>query len=371
LRLTGDAFTIVDKFAPPTELSWPFSVSLNGVLTYRASPDATQPNAANAELVWYDSKGTRLGLAAPEGDYPGAELSPDGKYVAFARGMPADITWLDIEKKLTTKLTTDPASDQNPRWSPDGKTIAFDSVREGGSGIYMRTLGVTSEDKLIFKNDNAKSMSLSDWSRDGKYLVFVADNDIYALRVIQDPKTSEWTAEGKPITVTKTPFTESLPRISPDDRWIAYVSNQSTRDEIWIRSFPDPGTEQQVSSGAGRNLQNAQAHPHWSFTGREVYYFTGMGGAPQFMSVSVTPAGTSLNASAPQLFLPHPAARPPFSSAFSVTRDGRVLLQLAPIAGTIAPAALGQPTNTAAGSTSGSTTATIITNWAVKTPASR
>jgi Tol biopolymer transport system component len=367
LQLTGDAFTILDKFSPPPELSWPFSVSLNGVLTYRASPEATQANVGNAELAWYDSKGTRLGIAAPEADYPGPELSPDGKYVAFAKGMPADITWLDIEKKLTTKLTTDPAHDQNPRWSPDGKTIAFDSVREGGSGIYMRALGVTSEDKLIFKTDNAKSVSLSDWSRDGKYLVFVADNDIFALRVMQDPKSSEWTAEGKPITVTKTPFTEALPRISPDNRWIAYVSNQSTRDEIWIRSFPDPGTEQQVSSGAGRNTTTAQAHPHWSFSGKEVYYFSGVGGSPQFMSVSVTPVGTSLNASAPQLLLPHPAARPPFSSVFSVTRDGRFLLQLAPIAGTVAPTTFGQTASAAAGSTTTTATATIITNWAAKT----
>ena len=230
----------------------------------------------------------------------------------------------------------------------------------------MRALGVTSEDKLIFKTDNAKSMTLSDWSRDGKYLVFVADNDIFALRVTQDPKTSEWSAEGKPIPVTKTSFTETLPRISPDNRWIAYVSNQSTRDEVWIRSFPDPGTEQQVSSGAGRNSTVAQAFPHWSFGGREVYYFNGMGGSPQFMSVSVTPAGTSLNASAPQLLLPHPAARPPFTSAFNVTRDGRFLFQLAPIAGTSITTGTNTAT-TAAGATNGVATATIITNWAAKT----
>jgi dipeptidyl aminopeptidase/acylaminoacyl peptidase len=229
---------------------------------------------------------------------------------------------------------------------------------------------VTSEDKLIFKADNAKNVSLSDWSHDGKYLVFVADNDIFALLMTQDPKTSEWKAEGKPITVTKTAFTESLPRISPDNRWIAYVSNQSTRDEVWVRSFPEPGTEQQVSSGAGRNTTNAQAFPHWSFNGKDVYYFSGMGGSPQFMSVSVTPAGTSLNASAPQLSLAHPAARPPFFSAFNVTRDGRFLLQLAPIAGSSASGSAFGPNTlniSAAGATNGPATGTIITNWAGRT----
>jgi Tol biopolymer transport system component len=362
LRLTGDAFPVSDKFAPPSALTWPFSVSLTGILTYRASGDAAGPTAANAELVFYDARGTRLTVAATEGDYPGPELSQDGKFIAFARGTPADITWLDIEKKVTTKLTTDPANDQNPRWSPDGKVIAFDSAREGGSGIYMRALGVTGEDKLIYKSEG-KTLTLSDWSRDGKYLLYVVDNDIFALPLSRDAKTGEWTAaEGMPIQVTKTPFAESLPRISPDNRWIAYVSNQSQQSEIWIRSFPDPGTEQQVSIGAGGVNTNAQAHPHWGWDGREVYYF--VANPTRWMSVSVSPAGTSLNAAAPRQLFPHPAPRLPFSTVFSVTRDGRFLLQLAPTGiATGAAANVGQAA-ASAGSTAGPNVITIITNWA-------
>lgn len=120
-------------------------------------------------------------MAGLNGDYPGPELSPDGKLVAFARGAPADIWYLDIEKNLQTKLTTDPADDQNPRWSPDGKTISFESARDGGANIYTRAVGVTAADTLVFKSEGSKALSLSDWSRDGKYLAYVADNDIWAL----------------------------------------------------------------------------------------------------------------------------------------------------------------------------------------------
>jgi Tol biopolymer transport system component len=363
LQLAGDAFPVADKFAPPTVLTWAFSVSLNGILSYRPSTDAA--TQSNTELVWYDSKGSRLTVAATDGDYPGPELSPDAKYVAFARGAPADIHWLDIEKKVTTKLTLDPANDQNPRWSPDGKTIAFDSAREGGIGIYMREIGVSGADRLVFKSGEGKALSLSDWSRDGKYLLYVADNDVWALPLSRDPKTSEWTAgDAKPIQVTKTTFAETLPRISPDNRWITYVSNQSGANEIWIRSFPEPGTEQQVSAGAGGNNTNAQAHPHWSWDGKSVTYFAGP--PPRFMAVAVNPAGTSLNASAPSPLFGHPATRAPFNTVFSMTRDDRFLMQLAPTGGAATAPNFSQP-NTA-GSTVGPNVITIVTNWAGNRP---
>src|SRR5262249_54847884 len=154
---------------------------------------------------------------------------------------------LDIEKKVSTKLTTDPANDQNPRWSPDGKTIMFDSMRDGVSAIYQRDVGVTATDKLVFKPEGAKALTLSDWSRDGKYLAYEVDNDIWALPLSSDAKTGT----PKAIQVTKSSFSETSPRISPDSRWIAYVSNKSGQNEVYVQSFPEPGVEQAVSTGAG------------------------------------------------------------------------------------------------------------------------
>ena len=324
LELAGEAFNIADKFAPPAALSWSFSVSLDGILAYRASTDTSSASLTNMELAWHDRSSGRLGLAAAEGEYGGPELSPDAKLVAFSRG--GDIWWLDIEKKVFTKLTTDPANDQNPRWSRDGKIIMFDSVRDGGSGIYQRDVGVTAADKLVFKAEGAKTLSLSDWSRDGKYLAYVVDNDVWALPLSSDlPAGSP-----KPIQVTKTTFTEILPRISPDSRWITYVSNKSGQNEVYVQSFPEPGVEQIVSAGAGGGFGGGgeRAQPHWSREGKELFYFAS--GPNRLMSVSVRPVGTSLNAAAPVPVLGHPVNRSPYSTVFSVTSDGRFLFQVAP-----------------------------------------
>ncbi|HEX5108729.1 MAG TPA: protein kinase [Vicinamibacterales bacterium] len=355
LELVGDAFTIADRFAPPAALTWTFSASVNGILAYRTSPGGLQ--APNAELVWYDRKGARLSVAAPEGDYEGPELSPKGQLVAFTRS--GDIWWRDIEKNRQTNLTTDLGNDQNPRWSPDEATIAFDSTRDSGAGIYERAVGVVGSDKLLYKSDGAKSLTLSDWSQDGKYLAFVQDGDVWVLPVTSD-RPGEHKPAGKPIQVTKTSFTESLPRISPESRWIAYISNKSGANEVYIQSFPEPGVEQQISAGAGANAANAQAQPRWSRNGKELFYFIGATGiGPRFMSVSIKPTGGALNAAAPASIFGHPAPRPPFSSVFSVTIDDRFLLQLAP---NLAPATPGgQTTNVAPGATSG---IALILDWA-------
>ncbi|HEX5109560.1 MAG TPA: protein kinase [Vicinamibacterales bacterium] len=356
LELVGDAFTIADRFAPPGALTWTFSASLNGILAYRTSPEGAQ--TPNAELVWYDRKGTRLSVAAPEGEYQGPELSPNRQLVAFTRGN--DIWWRDIERNRQTNLTTDTGNDQNPRWAPDGATIAFDSTRDSGSGIYERAVGVVGSDRLLYKPEGgAKALSLSDWSRDGKYLAFVQDGDVWALPLTGD-KPGEHKPGAKPIQVTKTSFTESLPRISPDSRWIAYVSNKTGANEVYIQSFPEPGVEQQVSAGAGANTTTGQAQPRWSRDGKELFYFFGFGGfAPRFMSVSINPAGGALNAAAAMPVFGHPAPRQPFSSVFSVTNEERFLLQLAP---TVAPTTPGgQVANAAPGSTTG---ITLIVDWA-------
>jgi Tol biopolymer transport system component len=357
LEPTGEAFTVAERFAPPTALTWTFSVS-NRALAFRAAADSA-PAAANTELVWHDARGARQAVAGPEAEYLVPELSPDGKFVAFARGSPADIWTLDIEKNVTSKWTTDAAHDFNPRWSPDGKVLAFDSARDGVANLYQRAVGVTGADTLVFKSDAAKT--LTDWSPDGKYLAYIQDNDVWALALSTDAK-----GDHKPIQITKTSFTESQARISPDSRWIAYVSNKSGQPEVYIRSFPDPGVEEQVSTGAGGGFGGGaeRAQPRWSRDGRQLLYFTAAGRSPRFMSVSVKPSGASLNAAAPVQIFPHPALRNPFSTVFSATTEGRFLMQVAPTAGQAAP---GAAQTAAAGAAPGgppSNGITMIVDWA-------
>jgi Tol biopolymer transport system component len=352
LALAGDAFPIADRFAPPTALTWSFSVSTGGILAYRATAGGAAA-VANHELVWRDRKGTRLAVAGADAEYQGPELSPDGKFVAFARGTPADIWTLDIEKGVSSKWTTDAAADRNPRWSPDGKTIAFDSARDGVANIYQRAVGVTGADTLVFKSEAAKT--LSDWSRDGKYLAYVEGNDVWALPLADAKPGDAKSAELKPIQVTKTSFAESVPRISPDSRWIAYVSNKSGQNEVYVQSFPEPGIEQQVSTGA-IGTGPALAQPRWSRDGTELFYFVVAPG--RIMSVSIKPAGTSLNAAAQVPQFSHPGY-PNFSSLFNVASDGRFLFQLAAGGANPAAQAAGAAVHPAA-----QAPITVIVNWA-------
>jgi hypothetical protein len=212
----------------------------------------------------------------------------------------------------------------------------------------------------VFKSDAAKT--LSDWSRDGKYLAYTSNNDVWALPLSGDPVAGDSKAgELKPIQVTKTTFVERLPRISPDSRWIAYVSNKSGQDEVYVQSFPEPGIEQQVSAGTvpGRGIGGVQLR--WSRDGKQLFYFTA--NPARIMVVDIKPAGSSLNAAAPALLFRHPGSGGPgaLSSTFSVTTDGRFLFAVTPGAATgpTTPGTLFSAANPAA-----ALPITIIVNWA-------
>jgi len=327
LELTGQAFPVADPFAPPAALTYPFSVSMTGSLAFRTNQIGGGGISGNTLLWWYDKKGGRGEPAGTQAEFRGPELSPDGKHAAFARGAPADIWILDIANARTDRLTSHAADDSNPRWSPDGKTIAFDSVRDGAANLYARAVNVVGDDTLLLKTETAKTMS--DWSSDGKYLVYAADNDIWALPLTRDRKTDAAksgdpkSSEPKPIQVTKTAFIELTPRVSPDGRWVAYASNEPGEYRVYVQSFPEPGFKQLVSTAGG-------IEPRWSRDGKELFYYTGAQGYPYtgasgtLMAVSVQAAGSSLTVGAPTLRAPRGNSG---TTSYSVAADGRFLIQ--------------------------------------------
>jgi Tol biopolymer transport system component len=314
LKLLGEAFPVADPFVPArTAIAGAFSVSARGELAYYV-PTAGGATGVNTDLTWYDSTAKSLGVAGESGEYDNPELSPDGKFVAFGRGSPSDIWVLDIEKRLTSRLATDQAPRTNPKWSPDGRTIAFTSDRDGTGNLYTRAVGAVGSDKLLFKDDMAKS--LCDWSRDGRYLAYIANNDVWVL-----PLSGE-SSVGKPVRVTETAFTEYYAQISPDSRWIAYDSNETGRREVYIQSFPQPGFKRQVSTTGGMI-------PRWSRDSKKLYYFMI---PPNWvvMAVSTKPAGASLEIGAPVAVVMRPTG---VTRIYSVSADGRFLLQVPPGSG--------------------------------------
>jgi Tol biopolymer transport system component len=263
-----------------------FSTSANGkVLVYRRGSDLH-------ELSWFDRDGKRLESIRAPGEQIQPRISPDGKKLAVSMPDPytgnRDVWVMDLAAGVPQRLTSNPANDWQPVWSPDGNRIAFLSDRKGGRpGLYQRLASGGREDQELWENGS----SPSDWSLDGRFLLFqAADTGNLSLLPLQAPS--------EPIPFLQRKFAENDAYFSPDGRWIAYTSNESGKSEVYVRPSPkavtgaEPGPEgtRQVSTAGG-------AGARWRRDGRELYYL-----APDhhLMAVEVKP-GVRFEASVPKV----------------------------------------------------------------------
>jgi eukaryotic-like serine/threonine-protein kinase len=277
--LSGDPIPIADQVAVSGQNGGEFSVSRN-VLAYRRELPL-QPN----ELTWFDRQGKRLGTVGEQAVYTNPALSPDGKRLAVARLDPATNTreiWvLDLARGVSSRFTFDKLDKTNPVWSPDGSRIAFSSARLGPAhrAIYWKAAGGAAAEELLL--EDAGNNAVEDWSPDGKLLLFnERSHDIDALPVSGDRK---------PYPVLKAAFAQDHARLSPDGRWIAYVSQESGRREVFVQSFPPAGGKWQISTSGG-------TEPSWRRDGKELYFLSGS----KLKAVDVKAAGSSLEASIPK-----------------------------------------------------------------------
>ena len=238
-----------------------FSVSHSGILAYQAGN-----NSGSSELTWFDREGKRLGALGEPGPYHAIALSPDQKRAAVVRfepgGTNSDIWVWDLARNTPSRLTFDPSVDDHPVWSPDGSRIAFASQRGGRFSIYQKASVGTGSEELLFRSPDEDVMPL-DWSRDGRYIVYRARSartrsSLWLLPLGGDPK---------PIPFVQTAFDA---RFSPDGKWIAYVSEDTERNEVYVRAVPGgtssgPGAQWQVSTGGGQR-------PAWRADGKELFY---------------------------------------------------------------------------------------------------
>jgi dipeptidyl aminopeptidase/acylaminoacyl peptidase len=310
LELSGEPSLIADLRLPPlVRLPFSsFSVSKTGALTYRVQ-GLGSANAPSTQLAWFDRRGKQLALVGPSGDYRRPSLSPDGHYVAFERGTPPEIWTMDLQKGVTSRLVSRPTGNSFPTWSPDSRSIAFtDNV-----GIFERAVGVVGEDQQLLKI--ATPIGPTDWSRDGRYILFnplAPPYDLWALPVFGDRK---------PLRLTQTPWSENGARLSPDGHWIAYQSTESPPGpQVYIQSFPEPGRKEQVSTNGASIIR-------WSWDGKELYYVS-----PDLVltAVSVTSTGTSLKVGAVTPLFKAPIDRRTLGNgrSYDVAADGRFLINV-------------------------------------------
>src|SRR5262245_13846611 len=206
-----------------------FSASQAGQLAYQRGGAETF-----LRVRWYDRSGKPGDSLTEPGTYFDVRFSPDGKWAAVPVGDPSDIWIYDLTKGMRTRLTFDPMSDSGPVWSPDGRTIYYSSDRKIHWQIYRRqTSGATQEEALTSLPDPAEVL---DVSPDGRFLVYqqIARKN----RTNVDLWILPLSGGGKATPFLDSPFFESDARFSPDGRWLAYSSNESGRDEVFVTAFP-------------------------------------------------------------------------------------------------------------------------------------
>ena len=229
-------------------------VSRNGTLVYTKR----QPPAGQT-LVWLDKAGSTQPLRNTAAQYDGLRLSPDGKRLAVGilDRNNSDLWVHDWERDISTRLTFEPGFDGYPVWTPDGKHLAFTSASHGGQiNLYwMRADG--GGEKPVRLTQSKNQQWPASFSPDGKRLAFQELNEkgkteIWTISL--DDVETDHPKPGKPEPFLVTPFNEMAPAISPDGRWLAYMSDESGTVQIYVRPFPGPGGKWQVSTGGGRFL---------------------------------------------------------------------------------------------------------------------
>jgi Tol biopolymer transport system component len=307
--LSGDVMTIGELGGATTRLS----ASAAGTVAYRTQPG----DSGQRQLVWIDRSGRELERVVYAGSAAqGPALSHDGRFVAVFRFIDGnmDLWSYDRKRQLWDRLTRDPGDDIYPLWSTDDRRIIYAAMRRGTRlGLYQRVLSAPpeSEEPLLKAPGGEFAM---DWSSDGKHVLFTRYSptrgvDIWALAV--DDRTAE------PFEMVATDANEGLAQFSPDGKWIAYESDRSGTEEIYIRPFSGPGPDVRVSAEGGIQAR-------WNRNGRELFY---LGGDDWLRSVPVAfkPDGTLDVGRADKLFATTigSTVRLRYRQQYSVSADGQ------------------------------------------------
>jgi serine/threonine-protein kinase len=290
----------------------PAALAANGTLVYVPSGLETLERRA---LVWVDRSGRAVARAVDElVEQPlDLRLSPDGRRIALTVGTgtlgdPLSLWVHDLDGRPPLLLASG-GTNCCAVWSPDGKTIAFLSSRDNvGIGIYTLLADGSARDPQLAQRLQAVPAA---WTSAGEMislLVGRGSNDIVAARV---------DGQGDVRDVVATPDAEGFPSLSPDERWLAYVSNRTGAAEVWVRRYPD-GAPVRVSRSGGEE-------PVWSRNGHELFYRRD----DTILAVAVEKTGEALSFKAPvELFTEPSYFRIPGTifRSYDVAPDGRFLM---------------------------------------------
>jgi eukaryotic-like serine/threonine-protein kinase len=270
LELTGDRVVVAQNIDVLSAAALNnVSASTTGLLSYRT----TSSEGVGSQLMWFDRSGKMLGTVGERADQTEVQLSPDGTRAAVSVLDPArrtrDIWIYDLMRNgLRTRFTFDAGEDWSSVWSPDGRSLIFTAGRPSPLDLYQKNADGSGAESRLVESEGAgrPNKFVRSWSADGRFVLYNSGafgspmgNDLWVLSLSQDRK---------PRALLDTPFNEVDGRFSPDGRWVAYRSNESGRNEIYVMPFTGEGGKWQVSTTGGDQ-------PRWRRDGRELFYISG------------------------------------------------------------------------------------------------
>ena len=323
LSLTGPPVRVLDGVAygaPQERALGQFSVSRTGTLAFVAGPSFS---SGKGELLWVERDGTES-VIKEVGVARGARLSPDGHRIVYQRrdeSVPNSqpMVWVyDIERGTTSRVTFDGDS-WWPVWTPDGRRVVFiHSTDQKNYALAWQNADGTGPLEA-FAAAPGRVRQPQSWTPDGRLLLAhdfpwpSQSSGTSGFDIVAIPRDGDRTA----VPLIATPFTESLPFVSPDGRWLAYVSDESGRSEVYVRPYPALDAKYQVSIDGGDE-------PAWSPAGGELFYRDGA----KMMAVDVA-AGPGFRAGKPHMLFQNETARGSRQGRdYDVSRDGRRFLML-------------------------------------------
>jgi Tol biopolymer transport system component len=294
-----------------------FSVSDQGELAFHSGTAGGE-----IQIAKRDRSGGDLGNIGDPGNFGSLRLSPDGKRVATdVQGGETDIWVYEVARGVRSRLTFGSGANLSPVWSPDGQFLAYASIylaRRDTTHRISRRPSMGGDEEVLYTSN--EETWVSDWSRDGKYLLlsqgkYIGGNpcDIWVLPL---------TGERRPFPLVKAPFLEDGARFSPDGKWVAYQSNESGRWEIYVIPFNPPKedgspTEEPVRGGKWQVSAHGGAQVEWRADGKELY-FVSADGKVTAVEIGITANGIEIGATSALFTVNQPAG----IDTFDVSPDG-------------------------------------------------
>ena len=319
LSVTGSPVPLAERIAiDAVHGSASFAITTDGSLVYADGPPLAAPQSV---VVRLDRHGMEKPLPLPAAWYGDPRLSPDGKTLVLGKcdGPSCKLVLYDLQRNLLTPLTSDPGRFFNPVWSPDGRRLAYSGFAVGAPTLYVKNADGSGRGERLTDAPTEKREAAefpNSWSPDGSAIAYIQVRMLTGGKPDRDVCVVSAETKRPERRCLESPFAESAAAFSPDGRWMAYVSDESGRQEVYVRPFPAAGGRIKISSDGG-------SEPVWTRGGRELFYRQGS----QFLSVAVK-TEPALAAGTPSLlfsgdFLPGGREDAPFG--YDVARDGSAI----------------------------------------------